>query len=153
MKILVAAATILIAGSAVAGPCETAKRGTYLSNVCWLFEDFSALKYRVIEADEKNCTVNLERDYRNIDNWDVKKTEGYTLFLDRANLKESKVDRSGTTTCLRLRGEKISFYRRYNRGGNPGNSFTTCGSKEKERVLAATRNLYGKYCSGKKSEF
>ena len=37
----VAAVAFLFAGHAVAGPCDEAERGTYLSNVCWLVEEFS----------------------------------------------------------------------------------------------------------------
>ena len=171
MRIMTAVATVLIAGSAVAGPCETAKRGTYLSNVCWLFEGFpngkepSRWSARIVEADREACTVVMEKPYRHRtpkvanpykyddEDWHVEiRKERWTLFLERADLRESDVQRNARlrTTCLRLRGEDVTDYDLPLRGKN---TYVTCGNAGKDRVMAAVRNLYARYCKSRKTEF
>ena len=166
MKILLTVATILIAGSAIAGPCETAKRGTYLSNVCWLFRDFpDSRNPRIVSTDEKTCDVVMEEwffkrvatradphpdspyDWKN-----ERRTRRFTLSLSRVNLTESDVEYNKLThtVCLRLRGKDVNSYPDVLTGRD---TYVVCGRKASDRVVAAVKNLYSRYCESRKSEF
>ena len=180
--VLAAVATVLIAGSAVAGPCETAKRGTYLSNVCWLFEEFpetSALSLvnPVIGTDRERCTVTLEHYYtkrvrvpnglkpedflnptpESFYDWkEVRKTESVKLFLNNLDMRNTDWQRSrmdSASSCLRLRGKGI------HKGSKKvyliRDTYVLCGRMQRDRVERALFNLYVRYCREKKpdSEF
>ena len=168
MKILAATAAVLIAGSAVAGPCDKAERGTYLSNVCWLFDDFQGWKANLLAADRSKCTVLMEEEWRkrvpkvvkphpdDPAHWrfERRKTK-FTIFFNRANIRASKVTSQNLgpgkwLTCLVLKGEGVTDHPRY---AWMRNNFKICGSREHARVKRAVNNLFGRYCSGKKSEF
>ena len=61
---MVTATMVLASGTAIAGPCDDAERGTYLSNVCWLIEEFTAkavTEHKIVAADEAECTVTLDQ--------------------------------------------------------------------------------------------
>lgn len=163
---LTAITATLIAGTAHGTTCKSAKSGTHLSNVCWLFEDLPGRKnQRIVDADRKGCTIGIEKDYLkrvpvvdnpkqgNFHDWDYRKvSERYTLLLDRVNLTESTVEwnKSTRTTCLRLNGDGINDY---DAPLASKNTYRVCGRKARVRVLGTVRNLYEKYCRSRNSEF
>lgn len=139
MRILTAVATVMIAGSAAAGPCETAERGTYLSNVCWLVEKFSekGLPARIASADERTCTVRLSKRLG---------PYGDTIYFNRADPKDVKIEWTKYVTCWHMLGEGVN--------GEGNDKITLCGARvETKRVVRAFTNLYRRHCQGKKSEF
>lgn len=141
---------LLLAGSATAGPCRDAERGTYLSNVCWLFEDFSRDAFpsrRVVDADPKNCTVDLNG--------------GEVVHLGRAN-GNLQIGIDGTAMCWTIYGERgLSVYP--NRLpelekvlGKVVHSWEVrvCGRPmPPSRIRAAMRNLFTRYCPIRGQEF
>lgn len=140
MKILAAAATILIAGSAVAGPCKEAERGTYLSNVCFLVETFSNGRAEIAAADERECTARLAKPYTGL--------SGDTIHFNRANLREIEMYHlSARTSCWRAVGADGD-------GPDARPAAAVCGKRiELARLNRAFVNLFAKYCKGKTSEF
>ena len=155
-----------LTGPAAASPCDTARTGTFLSNVCWLLWDFPPLKNpRVVSVDQGSCTVAMEKDYGKrvpvVSNpkqgdprhWRYeKKTERFTLHLGRVNLTESEVRWSRVTriSCLRLIGKNVHDATQVPFGRN---IYTVCGQKDRGRVVSAVKNLYSRYCRAKQSEF
>ena len=143
---------VVVTGStAEAALCAGAVPGTYLSNVCWLFEEHVD-KTTVVSANEADCTVYAVHKYR-----DELRLQGEpggiivnyrTVHFNRANLSLSKIDRHTVFRgmwCLELRGEDI--------GGPDKDYFVFCGERPKKNLKAAADNLYTKYCSGIRSEF
>ena len=140
MKILVAVTGLLIAGTAVAGPCKEAERGTYLSNVCFLVETFS-IRTEIAKADEDQCTATLTKPHSGL--------AGKTIHFDRVDLRQAEMYHiSPRVTCWRLRGKGVS-------GTGPGSDVAAiCGGRmDLFRLRTAFRNLYLKYCKSKTSEF
>ena len=149
---VVASAALLVAGTAVAGPCDDAERGTYLCNVCWLFEDLHETVLH--EADETTCTAVSHRRYRDWFNlvdpgaWVTRRVE---VRFNRVNLTDSTVKRHlvlRNLWCAELRGEGVASV-----NGVDKDYTVFCGEKSRERVRAAVENLYAKYCTGRRSEF
>ena len=162
------AATIIASGAAQAAPCTSAERGTYLSNVCWLFADFQGWRADLVAADRSKCTVQLEENWRKrvakVANphpddslhwrFEKRKTK-FTIYFNRANVRASKITSQKLgpgkwLSCLVLVGEGVSDHPRYDWMRN---TFKICGERERERLKRAVDNLYGRYCSGVKSEF
>lgn len=129
-----------------AGPCDEAERGTYLSNVCFLVEEFSRpLFYRqhIRSADEATCTIVLEEN-------------GDTIHFNNGDPDQIKFmpQFEMNAVCWTLRGDGVAdrdqlyFVQK--------DSFTVCGPEEGIDVSSlrkAFANLYGKYCDGRKREF
>lgn len=166
-KLLGLVMAVILLGTApsmAATVCDKAKKGTYLSNVCWLFEDFHALNWRIVSVNRGDCTISLEDEVRervpavrnphpdDPSHWrHEKRTTRFTVFLRRANLRESNFWTLGkVTTCVSLIGEGITDHaiREDFRDG-----INLCGNKSEDRVTRAVTNLYARYCKGKASEF
>ena len=140
-----AAAAILLASPAAAGLCDTAERGTYLSNVCWLVNTHAnnrlfVYSRSIVEADEENCTITLARS-QNDDN-------PIRIYFNQANLRGIETRVVDGRNCLYLFGEKLVEETR-----GYGEHVAFCGRKSMERVEVAAINLYTKYCTGRESEF
>ena len=147
MRALVYAAAVafLFAGSAAAGPCDEAERGTYLSNVCWLVNTHAnnrvfVYERSIIEANEENCTITLVRSQGD-DN-------PMKIYFNRANLRDIETRIVDGKNCLYLYGEELVEETR-----GYGEHVAFCGRKSMERVEAAAVNLYTEYCTGRESEF
>ena len=147
MRILVYAVAVafLFAGSAAAGPCDEAERGTYLSNVCWLVNTHAnnrvfVYERSIIEANEQNCTITLVRS-QDDDN-------PMKIYFNRANLRDIETRIVDGKNCLYLYGEELVEETR-----GYGEYVAFCGRKAMERVEAAAVNLYTEYCTGRESEF
>ena len=128
-----------ISGTASASPCDTAQRGTYLSNVCWLVEKFTEGGYetKIASVDQEACTVEVTKPLWNNDN---------PIYFNRADPKDIRIEWSEYFTCWRLIGEGVH--------GEGDDEVQLCGKKiEAERVRSAFRNLYTEYCEGNQSEF
>ena len=161
----VAAVAFLFAGHAVAGPCDEAERGTYLSNVCWLVEEFSEqtptfLQPEIASVDETECTVTLTEPYLG--------TAGGMIRFNRGDPKSLSVEQIGTKwLCWHLNGEGVSegpltelpqnlavmaMSLAQNAGKRREDRVTVCGSLNRVdgfRVIRAVSNLYAKHCTGK----
>ena len=135
---------VLVAGAAVAGPCDQAGRGTYLSNVCWLIEEFTAkavTEYKIVAADEAECTVTLDRQ---VFVWSLFRKQGNVIHFNRASHRTLEEDR--WSSFWTLRGEGVN--------GDGFDSVTLGGLKiDWRRIDDAFENLYIKYCRGVESEF
>ena len=84
--------------TAVASPCDEAEKGTYLSNVCWLLDDYSRdafPSHRVASVDPDNCTVTTTRN--EVINF-MKSDGNVQIILD------------GTAMCWKLFGKGIHIY-------------------------------------------
>ena len=155
------AAALLFVGNAAAEPCDEAKRGTYLSNVCWLVEDFTeqvphGFRAEIASVNEKACTVTLSEDYGGV--------AGGIIHFNRAD-PGSLTIRSVAPRylCWEMTGEGVSagpnrsvFGDLLSGGDIRENRVTVCGLRSRvseERVDAAVANLYTKYCTGQESEF
>lgn len=142
--VVVAATMVLVAGTAVAGPCDQAERGTYLSNVCWLIEEFShdtAFAPTVVSVNEEECSVTVDQDYLGFAD-DI-------VYFNRGNPKSLDIKiTDGRFVCWHLRGEGVTGE------GFRSNVASVCGHMiEFERIRNAFTNLYTKYCEGVGSEF
>lgn len=157
--------------SAFAGPCDTARNGTYLSNVCWLVEDYSRhapsfFQARIASADRKACTVTLTGFYAG--------TAGGVIHFDRANLRSLKFPSMGNVSCWEMIGRGVSEgpytsfphsfppavaiaiqTMRVRSGVRPENRVAVCGRNTPSsfRVRRAFENLYSRYCRKQTSEF
>ena len=147
MRTLVCAAAVafLFAGSAAAGPCDEAERGTYLSNVCCLVNTHAnnrvfVYERSIIEADEENCWAILVRSQDD--------DKPLKIYLNRANLRDIETRIVDGKNCLYLYGEEL-----VEETHGYGEYIAFCGRKAMERVEAAAVNLYTEYCTGKESEF
>ena len=144
-KTLIAASAIVlsIGGAAMAGPCATAKSGTYLSNACWLVENFTkkGLPAKIVSVDEGSCTVKLKDKL-----WNLMGTYGDTIYFNRADPKDVKIEWNRHTTCWHMVGKNVN--------GRGFDKVSLCGARiETDRVKKAFRNLYTRHCKGKRSEF
>ena len=151
MRTIAAAAVIatgiLAAGTATAGPCDEAERGTYLSNVCFLMEDFTQQNFwgrlEVASFNKTDCTVTLTAPYLGL--------AGDTVYFDRAERRRTRVYHfSADATCWHLEGEGVSGE------GKGSDTATVCSTRfSLSRLERALGNLYAKYCQGRgrESEF
>ena len=124
-------------------PCATAKRGTYLSNVCWLFDNFNSGAFpsaRIVGADAEECTVSLRGDE--------------TVHLRRAD-GNLRIAIEGTLMCRTLFGERgIYVYpnhipETWDTLGRVvhSNQIRVCGRpKERSPIQRAMNNLFTYYC-------
>ena len=141
---VVAATMVLASGTASAGPCDDAERGTYLSNVCWLIEEFSGgvwLAPKIVSVNERKCTVTVNKDYHGF--------AGDTVYFNRANPNDLELQRTSSRhICWNLRGDGVS-------GKGPGSGLASvCGlTIAHHRIYDAFDNLYAKFCRGEESEF
>ena len=138
----VVVATVVSTGTAAAGPCDGAERGTYLSNVCWLLEEFSSRTLfapKVVSVNKPECTATVAEGY-------IGFSED-TVYFDRGNPENIVIERtSRTVTCWHLYGEGVS--------GGDSKRASVCGKRVKRsRIRDAFRNLYSEYCTGARSEF
>lgn len=130
-------------GMANALPCDNTERGTYVSNVCFLVDEFNikGLAFKIALADEESCTVTLTEPL-----WNMFGTYGATIYFNRANSNELKIESDKHVTCWHLAGEGIN--------GEGFDKVSLCGSTiEASRLENAFSNLYDKYCEGHMSEF
>lgn len=157
----VASVAILFANPAVAGLCDTAERGTYLSNVCWLVEDFTeqvphGFRAGIASVDEKACTVTLSEDYGGV--------AGGIIHFNRADPNSLAVRPVAPRyLCWEMTGEGVSAGPNRSvlgdllSGGDVReNRVTVCGLSSRvseDRVTRAVANLYARYCEGAESEF
>ena len=138
---VVASAAVLVAATAVAGPCATAERGTYLSNVCFLTEQFTEenvlSSVTVASFDKNDCTVTFTKPYDGL--------AGDTIYFDRADRGRTEVFRlNRVSRCWRLLGEAVSGE------GKRSDAAVVCGYRfSLSRLQRALDNLYGKYCQGR----
>ena len=58
ISLMAALVLLLISPSLFAAPCDTAQRGTYLSNVCWLIDRMTDGRETITSFNESNCTVS-----------------------------------------------------------------------------------------------
>ena len=141
---MVALAATMAPGTAFSGPCETAERGTYLSNVCWLIEEFSEryMALKVVGIDEAACTVTLDRGVPD----GTGRRGGNTIHFARVAPEGDDVERDGAFTCWSLEGANVT--------GEGHDRAVVCGVKVKpSRVSAALDNLLARYCRNRESEF
>ena len=150
--------------AAAVRPCSEARRGTYLSNVCWLVEKFSSglHNYEVLVADEQACTVDIEpktpdllKTEKAIDNLPAAlilglsralDRKGKTIYLNKANLREIRFETEQGMTCWSLSGEGVN--------GEGLDYVSLCGREvAHDRLNNAFSNLFAKYCAGTDSEF
>ena len=144
---VVTSAAVLVAGTAAAGPCDDAERGTYQSNVCFLLEEFTArnvlFPIEVASFNKADCTVTLTEPYLGL--------AGDTVYFDRAERRRTRVYHfSANATCWHLAGEGVSGE------GKGSDTATVCSRRfSLDRLERALGNLYTKYCQGrgKDSEF
>ena len=135
---------ILVSGTATAGPCDEAERGTYLSNVCFLVEDFTAQNVlwpiEIASFDKENCTVTLTEPYLGL--------AGDTVYFNRAERRRTRVYHfSADATCWHLVGEGVSGE------GKGSDTATVCSRRfSLDRLERALGNLYAKYCRGRGEE-
>ena len=150
-KYVIAGAVLALAGgsagSALASPCTEAERGTYLSNVCWLFNEFPGESGKVLAANETDCTASIQ--YQHLATTD---SEQYVLHFNRVDLKASRVVRnsdypelSKKFSCWQIKGENVA--------GNNTYRVLVCGFPSVVRLEAAIDNLFEKYCEGTDLEF
>ena len=144
---VVAATAVLVAGTAVAGPCDDAGRGTYQSNVCFLLEEFTERNVlwpiEIASFNKEDCTVTLTEPYLGL--------AGDTVYFNRAERRRTRVYHFSTNaTCWHLAGEGVS-------GEDKGSDTATVCSRRfsLDRLDRALENLYAKYCrgQGEDSEF
>ena len=145
-------------------PCARAKRGTYLSNICWLVENFSARvhNYEVLFANQQACTVDIgpkKRDFSkkggNVHDRAADFAIGFalafdrkgeTIYLNRANLREIRFETGQGMTCWSLSGKDVN--------GEGLDYINLCGLEiGHDRLNNAFSNLFAKYCTGVDSEF
>ena len=122
------------------GWCDEAKRGTFLSNVCWLVEEFSenSFKHEIPSFDEKNCSVRVDRGFGNI--WD-------TINFDKADVAAIEIHEKENLICWEMPGEGV-------RGEGKLASVRVCGvGIAAHRIENAFNNLFTKFCTGYDSEF
>lgn len=137
--IAVSLVALSISGTAAASPCDTAQRGTHLSNVCWLVEKFTKGFWdtKISSVDQGSCTVKLTEPL-----WG----RGDTIYFNRADPKDIRIEWSKHFICWFLFGEDVH--------GEDRDVVKLCGRPiEAERVRGALRNLYTEYCEGNQSEF
>ena len=160
-----------LSGPAAASPCDTARTGTYLSNVCWLVEDYSRhapsfFQARIASMDRKACTVTLTGYYAG--------TAGGKIHFNRAVLRRLKFKVTGRLSCWELSGLGVSKgphtdmpadfppfvalaiqTMRSRVAGSPENRVTVCGRNTPSsfRVRRAFENLYSRYCRKQALEF
>ena len=139
-----------IAANAETDLCSTAERGTYLSNVCWLFEDFSREAFpsaRVVGVDAEACTISLRGNE--------------TVHLRRAN-GNLRIAMDGSAMCWTLIGERgIHTYpnhvpETWETLGRVVHSrqVRVCGRPvERSRIRRAMNNLFTRYCPIEGQEF
>ena len=131
--------------TAVASPCDEAEKGTYLSNVCWLLDDYSRdafPSHRVASVDPDNCTVTTTRN--EVINF-MKSDGNVQIILD------------GTAMCWKLFGKGIHIYPDISKDDGSlwvGRSLKVCGRPmEQDRINRALNNLFTKYCPIEGQEF
>ena len=137
---------ILAAGTAAAGPCANADRDTYLSNVCFLVEEFSRPLFysqRIRAADEATCTVVLEET-------------GDTIYFSNGDPDHIKYEPVFVMNalCWTLKGDGVADHDRLYFVQK--SSFTVCGPHDRRNAQSlrkAFSNLYSKYCDGRRREF
>ena len=135
---------ILVSGMATAGPCDEAERGTYLSNVCFLLEEFTERNIlwpiKVAAFNKEDCTVTLTEPYLGL--------AGDTVYFDRAEHRRTRVYHfSPSATCWHLEGEGVSGE------GKGSDTATVCSRRfSLDRLERALGNLYVKYCQGQGEE-
>ena len=141
---MVVLAATMASGTALAGPCDDAERGTYLSNVCFLVEEFTEqnilFPIEVASFDKANCTMTLTERYIGL--------AGDTIYFDRAERRRTKVYHfSANATCWHLQGEGVSGE------GRGSDTATVCSYRfSLNRLQRALDNLYTKYCRGRGQE-
>lgn len=137
MVAVVVAVVLTISPTASASPCDTAQRGTYLSNVCWLVHDFSRgalLERPIVAVNENECTVDIKGNHR--------------IFFARSD-GNLMVYEFGDYMCWQLTGEGITRTRDHS-----FNTVEICGKPyEKRRIERAMENLFSKYCPVEEPEF
>ena len=135
---VVLGSVLVVAANAEAGPCATAERGTYLSNVCWLIEYFTNGSLQIAEANAEDCTLSLSQP-KNTD-VDFMKADG-----------DLRITFEGRhTMCWTLFGiDGIVRHPSY-----VGDDLHVCGKRvEPSRIEDAMKNLFTKYCSIEEQEF
>ena len=139
-------AATMAAGSVHASSCVDAERGTYLSNVCFLVEEFTHRKLfsaLIASVNEVDCTVTLAEPYLGL--------AGNTIYFNRAERRLTQIyHHDHRTTCWRLEGEGVSGE------GTLSNVAAVCGNRTGiRRLRRAFANLHDEYCParGKESEF
>ena len=105
-------------GVASALPCDNAERGTCLSNVCFPIDEFNikGLAFKIALANEESCTVTLTEPL-----WNILGTYGATIYFNRANLNELKIEWDKHVTCWHLTGGGIN--------GKGFDKISLCGGK------------------------
>ena len=133
----------VVCGTAIALPCDNIERRTYLSNVCFLIDEFNkkGLAFKIASANEEECTVTLTEPL-----WNLFGTYGSTIYFNRANADELQIEWDKYMTCWHLSGKGVN--------GEGFDKVSLCGGKiDAVRLEYAFHNLYDKYCEGRSSEF
>ena len=124
--------------------CDTANKGTYLSNVCWLIEDFTrgVRLHEVVSANQDECTATTEF--------------GQTIYFKRSDGNIQFI-REGGKLCWKLFGDGVLEYDPDAEVfGNlpPWPRVEMCGNvMEISRIERAFNNLFTKYCPVEVEEF
>lgn len=83
---MAAFALLLLTGSNLsAAPCDTAQRGTYLSNVCWLIDRMTDGRETITSFNEAKCTVSTDGSESSI--FGVSAVNTKDIFFSRSNGK------------------------------------------------------------------
>lgn len=162
MTCLLAAAPM----TATASPCDTAEKGTYLSNVCFIMEARWRGEETVVRnADREGCTVETETTIPDPSGLfgmqlalmkthkDFERREGVVhvmqkFYFNRVNLRSvlfSTQDNMPGYTCWELPGNGV--------GGHGVDVVSGCTRATHDRVKKAFENLYALHCEGVRSEF
>lgn len=138
-----------INGTASASPCDTAQRGTYLSNVCWLVHDFTVggrISRPIVAVNEEKCSVDIFGNHQ--------------IFFKQSD-GNFRVYEQGGEMCWELYGRDIATFPKPFSASVTiigeavlFDAVTVCGRPiEKSRIERAITNLFNKFCSIEKPEF
>ena len=133
-------------GTAFAGPCEDAERGTYLSNVCWLIEEYTQAagvnRFLITAADETECTVTLDRGV-----WiGIGRRGGQTIHFARTAPGADRIEGTRHWSSWHLHGNNLD--------GEGNDQVYVVGSRfGPHRIQRALDNLFLRYCRERESEF
>ena len=137
-RLAIVIAIVMSASAAAAETfCDTAKRGTFASNVCWLV-DQDPRGRSIQSADPETCTVVV----KNAKSSSGTKPSDTTTMRFNESSGSFDVRQHGHMTCwilYRMDGARLLF------GCRP--------RTERRHVTAAIRNLYSKFCTTTKPEY